>query len=75
MVEFFDLLCRQRKNGFSTGQKRLQLLPKVQAEHLFIGHFTLSDKLDSGVLLEFSTSSKDIDIIECGIQIFHGHYR
>ncbi|KAG7658325.1 Leucine-rich repeat 3 [Arabidopsis suecica] len=75
MVEFFDLLCRQRKNGFSTGQKRLQLLPKVQAAHLFIGHFTLSDKLDSGVLLEFSTSSKDIDIIECGIQIFHGHYR
>ncbi|KFK34180.1 hypothetical protein AALP_AA5G111000 [Arabis alpina] len=28
MVEYVDLLCRQSKNGFSTGEARLQILPK-----------------------------------------------
>ncbi|CAA7053873.1 unnamed protein product [Microthlaspi erraticum] len=70
MVGYVDLLCRKTKNGLSTGEQRLQTLPKVQSEHLYIGHYSFSDKLDSGVVLEFRTSSKDVDVVECGIKIF-----
>ncbi|VVB08750.1 unnamed protein product [Arabis nemorensis] len=47
-----------------------EAIPKLETEHLFICQVELPDKLESELLLEFSTTSKDINVIACGFQSF-----
>ena len=49
-------------------------LPYIRAEHLFIFPYELLDKegwleQNNEILFQFSTSSRNIDVIECGVQI------
>ncbi|KFK38032.1 hypothetical protein AALP_AA3G061500 [Arabis alpina] len=69
MVEYANLVCRKSCNGFPIEEETIQYIPELQTDYLFIRHSILPDKLESEVLLEFSTTSKDIDVIECGFQI------
>ncbi|XP_010430483.1 PREDICTED: disease resistance protein RML1A-like isoform X2 [Camelina sativa] len=73
--EYVALLCRIRINGCPNEDNlfKAQVL-KVQAEHLLILHIELLEEdgwleQDNEVLFKFMTSSQELDIIECGIQI------
>lgn len=67
------LLCCIRLNGLSFEEKIDEPL-FIRMEHRCIFHIDLLGKdgwleQDNEILFEFSTSAKNIDIIECGVQI------
>ncbi|CAL9237546.1 unnamed protein product [Arabidopsis halleri] len=76
--EYVDLMCRKRINGCPNSDNLFKArLRKVQAEHLFIFQFEFLEEdgwleQDNEVLFKFTTSSQELDIIECGIQILTG---
>ncbi|KAL1225326.1 Disease resistance protein RML1B [Cardamine amara subsp. amara] len=67
------LLCSIRLNGFPLDEKTVEDL-FFHVEYLCIFHIYLLGKdgwleQDNEILFEFSTSAKNFDIIECGVQI------
>ncbi|KAG7658326.1 Toll/interleukin-1 receptor homology (TIR) domain [Arabidopsis suecica] len=76
--EYVGLMCRKRINGCPIGDNLFKAqLRKLQAEHLFIFQFEFLEEdgwleQDNEVLFKFTTSSEELDIIECGIQILTG---
>ena len=73
-----ELMCRISISGFPVKNSKISLSSRfssrVQSEHLFLlyaNKLREDDKVEqySETLFEFSSSSQDIEIIECGVQI------
>ncbi|KAG7587728.1 AAA+ ATPase domain [Arabidopsis suecica] len=67
------LFCRIHINGFPLDENIVQYF-YIRTAHLCISHTELLDKYgwleqDNEISFEFSTSSHEVDIIECGVQI------
>ncbi|CAH8255922.1 unnamed protein product [Arabidopsis lyrata] len=67
------LFCRIHINGFPLDENIVQYF-YTRTAHLCISHTELLDKYgwleqDNEISFEFSTSSHEVDIIECGVQI------
>ncbi|KFK38024.1 hypothetical protein AALP_AA3G060200 [Arabis alpina] len=52
------------------GEQIIKAIDVIQTDHQFISQIRFVDKLQIDQSLVFSTTSKDIDIIECGFQSF-----
>ncbi|KAG7585198.1 Winged helix DNA-binding domain superfamily [Arabidopsis thaliana x Arabidopsis arenosa] len=70
-----NLLCRIRLIGCPIDENIVLRLPIIQADHLFISHSDLFGKgivhleLEKEILFEFRTTSRDIEVIECGVHL------
>lgn len=71
---YFDLSCHIRIIGYPIDEEIFHQMRVMQKEHIFITRSKLLDKVgwfevEDEILIEFSITSPDIDIIECGVQI------
>ncbi|CAN7090708.1 unnamed protein product [Brassica rapa subsp. narinosa] len=72
--DIIELICRILINGCPMENCIFPFVFTIQSEHLFIFHSEIrrgDRRLDqySEILFEFSASSQDIKIVECGVQI------
>ncbi|CAF1841420.1 unnamed protein product [Brassica napus] len=66
---YFRLLFRIRAKGCPSDEDMLWLtLPKIRGEHLFIFHIEFVEQHEE-MLFKFSTSSHEVDVTECGVQV------
>ncbi|KAL0794128.1 hypothetical protein Bca101_065505 [Brassica carinata] len=66
---YFRLLFRIRAKGCPSDEDMLWLdLPKIRGEHLFIFHAEFVEQHEE-MVFKFSTSSHEVDVIECGVQV------
>ncbi|CAH8360882.1 unnamed protein product [Eruca vesicaria subsp. sativa] len=69
-----DLLCSMSLNGYPITENSVTKLPYIRGEHLFILPYELLDEdgwleQDNEILFNFSTSSQNVYVTGCGVQI------
>ncbi|CAH8380621.1 unnamed protein product [Eruca vesicaria subsp. sativa] len=66
---YFELMFRIRAKGCPSDEDMIWLdLPKIRAEHLLIFHVEFVEHHEE-VVFKFSTSSHEVDVTECGVQV------
>ncbi|CAH8382640.1 unnamed protein product [Eruca vesicaria subsp. sativa] len=66
---YFELMFRIRAKGCPSDEDMIWLdLPKIRGEHIFIFHAEFVENQEE-MLFRFSTSSHEVDVTECGVQV------
>ncbi|CAA7034485.1 unnamed protein product [Microthlaspi erraticum] len=71
---FVSVMCRTSLNGCLIAEEMIESLSCIRREHLFIFPYELFEEdgwleQDNEVLFQFSVSSDQLEIVECGVQI------